>query len=184
MPRKPAITREEIVDGAFRFIRTRGFGSLTARNLAKELGCSTQPIMYQFPNLAELKECAYKKADEYHSEYILRSDDLVEIGLRYISFAYEEPFLFRFLFQSGHFDGTDLDEMICDPAAGGLIGRVRDELNVSGTKAEEIFKTLFIMVHGYASLIANNAIPYDRSEIEKILVSVGQELLGKKDIDQ
>ena len=57
--------------------------------------------MYQFPNLDMLRDLAYQKADAFHSEYILTAGDLLEIGMRYIRFAEEEPQLFRFLFQSG-----------------------------------------------------------------------------------
>ncbi|MCR4855130.1 MAG: TetR/AcrR family transcriptional regulator, partial [Erysipelotrichaceae bacterium] len=54
MPKRPVTTRDEMIEGAFRLIRRKGLSALTARNLAEELGCSTQPIMYQFPNLKEL----------------------------------------------------------------------------------------------------------------------------------
>ena len=71
MPKKPTTTREAMIDGAFQLIREKGHESLTARNLAALLGCSTQPIMYQFPNLDMLRDLAYQKADAFHSEYIL-----------------------------------------------------------------------------------------------------------------
>ena len=85
---------------AFRLIRERGHEALTARSLASALGCSTQPIMYQFPNLDELRELTYQKADVFHTEYLLAAGDILEMGLRYVRFAKEEPQLFRFLFQS------------------------------------------------------------------------------------
>ena len=105
MPKKPTTTKEAMVEGAFRLIREEGHGFLTARNLAAFLGCSTQPIMYQFPNLDTLRDLAYQRADAFHSEYILEGGDLLEMGLRYIQFAQEELQLFRFLFQSGRVSG-------------------------------------------------------------------------------
>ncbi|MBQ9512972.1 MAG: TetR/AcrR family transcriptional regulator, partial [Lachnospiraceae bacterium] len=56
MPKKPTTTKEAIIEGAFRLIQERGHNYLTVRNLAAFLGCSTQPIMYQFPSLDTLKE--------------------------------------------------------------------------------------------------------------------------------
>ena len=51
LPRKPTMTREAVIEGAFRLVSRQGHEALTARNLASFLGCSTQPIMYQFPNM-------------------------------------------------------------------------------------------------------------------------------------
>ena len=106
MPKKPTTTKEAMIDGAFRLIREQGHEALTVRNLASFLGCSTQPIMYQFPDTEILKDLTYQKADAFHSEYILTAGDLLEIGIRYIRFAEEEPQLFRFLFQSGRFPAS------------------------------------------------------------------------------
>ena len=80
MPKKPTTTRDAMIEGAFQLIREKGHEFLTARNLAAFLGCSTQPIMYQFPNLDILRDLVYQKADAFHSEYILAGGDLLEIG--------------------------------------------------------------------------------------------------------
>ena len=85
MPKKPTTTREAMIEGAFRLIRERGHEALTARNLAAYLGCSTQPIMYQFPNLDELRDLTYRRADTFHSEYLLAGDDLLEMGREYLA---------------------------------------------------------------------------------------------------
>lgn len=98
MPKKPTTTKEAMIEGAFNLIREQGHEALTVRNLAAFLGCSTQPIMYQFPDMETLKELTYQKADAFHSAYILAGEDLLEIGLQYIRFAEEEPRLFKFFF--------------------------------------------------------------------------------------
>ncbi len=181
MPRKPTATKEQIIDGAFRLIRKEGPEALTARNLAAELGCSTQPVMYQFPNLSELKELAYQRADQFHTEYIMSTESLLETGLRYIRFASEETHLFRFLFQSGHFDGANFLDMIRDEEPGGLLSIVAAEMKLPAKDAAPAFEALFIAVHGYASLIANNAIKYDPAAIENTLTSIAAGLLGEDD---
>ena len=134
MPRKPTTTKEAIIEGSFQLIREKGHESLTARNLAAFLGCSTQPIMYQFPNLDTLRDLVYQKADAFHSEYILSGADLLEMGLRYIRFAQEEPHLFRFLFQSGRFSGFSLTDLIRAPEAEAILSAVSAE---EGLTAEE-----------------------------------------------
>ena len=172
MPKKPTTTKEAIIDGAFRLIRERGHEALTVRNLASFLGCSTQPIMYQFPDTGILKELTYRKADAYHSEYLLAAGNLLEIGIRYIRFAEEEPQLFRFLFQSGHFSGLSLEDLIRAPEAAGLLAAVSSEEELTAEEAAAFFEPLVAVVHGYASLIANNGMKYDPDAIRKALLII------------
>ena len=179
MPRRPTTTREDMIEGAFHLVRREGIEALTARNLATALGCSTQPIMYQFPNLAELKELVYRRADQFHTEYILSAGDFLEIGLRYIRFAAEEKPLFRFLFQSGHFDGESVADMIRMPESEQVLQEAAKGLELPVEEAAAVFEALFIMVHGYASLIANNAMPYDPASIAETLQTVAESFFEK-----
>ena len=161
-----------MIDGAFQLIREKGHESLTARNLAALLGCSTQPIMYQFPNLDMLRDLAYQKADAFHSKYILTAGDLLEIGMRYIRFAEEEPQLFRFLFQSGRFSGFSLEDLIKSPESAALLTVVSTEEGLATEDAALFFEPLAALVHGYASLIANNGMKYDPDAIRKSLTMI------------
>ena len=176
MPKKPTTTKEAMIEGAFRLIREKGHESLTARNLAAFIGCSTQPVMYQFPSLDTLRELLYRKADAFHSEYILSGGDLLGIGLRYIRFAEEEPQLFRFLFQSGHFSGSSLEELIRSPETADILAEVSKEEGLTTEAAAAFFEPLVAVVHGYASLIANNAMKYDPEAIRKALIMIGEGL--------
>ena len=184
MPRKPTTTKEAMIDGAFQLIREKGHESLTARNLAAFLGCSTQPIMYQFPNLETLRDLVYQKADAFHSEYILSGANLLEMGLRYIRFAREEPHLFRFLFQSGRFSGFSLTDLIRAPEAGGILSAVSAEEGLTAEEAVAFFEPLVAVVHGYASLIANNAMKYDPDTIQKALLAIAEGLERGKQNDK
>ena len=181
MPKKPTTTKEARIDGAFRLIREQGHEALTARNLAAFLGCSTQPIMYQFPSLELLKEQTYQKADAFHTDYLLAGGDLLEIGLRYIRFAEEEPRLFRFLFQSGRFSGLSLEDLIHAPETAGILNVVGAEEGLDPEAAAAFFEPLVAVVHGYASLIANNAMQYDPDAIRKALAAIAEGLEKRKE---
>ena len=180
MSRAPSTTKEQMIDAAFQLVRREGFAALTARSLAAELGCSTQPIMYQFPELATLRGLVYQKADECHTAYLFSAEDLLGIGLRYVQFAAEEPNLFRLLFQSGHFDGTSLTDMLAAPEAAGIVQATSSELSLPEEDALFAFEALYVAVHGYASLIANNAMKYDPAAIEKTLTAIAKGLLKEK----
>ena len=180
MPRRPTTTRQAVTDGAFRLIRERGQEALTARNLASFLGCSTQPIMYHFPNLNELRELAYQKADAFHTEYLLAGGDLLEMGLRYVRFAKEEPLLFRFLFQSGRFSGLSLEDLVRAPETADVLSAVSAEAELTPEDAASFLEPLAALVHGYASLIANNAMNYDPDAIRTALITIAEGLERKE----
>ena len=177
MPRKPATTKEAIVNAAFELVRKEGLDALTARALAAALGCSTQPIMYQFPNLQDLRELVYQRADELHTQYILAGEDLLGIGMRYIQFAAEEPSLFKLLFQSGHFDGIGLQDLIQAPEAAPLLEVAGLALDGDRSVVAKHFEALYVAVHGYASLVANNAMTYDPEAAKQTLIAIAEGLL-------
>ena len=172
-----------MIEGALQLIKEKGHEFLTARNLAAFLGCSTQPIMYQFPNLDTLRDLTYQKADAFHSEYILAGGDLLEIGMRYIQFAEEEPQLFRFLFQSGRFSGFSLQDLIKAPEAADLLTAVSMEEGLTMDDAALYFEPLAALVHGYASLIANNGMTYDPDAIRKALTMIEEGIRKGKNSD-
>ncbi len=179
MPRKPITTKEAIIEGAFNLIREQGHEALTARNLAAFLGCSTQPIMYQFPEMETLKELTYQKADEFHSRYILSGKDLLETGLRYIRFAEEEPRLFIYLFQSGRFSGLTLSDLLQAPESADLLAAAGREESLTAEDAAGFLEPLVALVHGYASLIANNAMKYNPQSMRETLIAVAEGLEGR-----
>ncbi len=71
MPPKARITRDMILDAAFDLVRAEGHEALNVRTLAKRLGCSTQPILYNFAAVEELKDGVYQRAVEFDTAYIL-----------------------------------------------------------------------------------------------------------------
>ena len=155
MPKRPTTSREDMIEGAFEIVRREGISALTARKLAGELGCSTQPVMYQFPDLKELREKVYERTDRFHTEYITEDGDFLEIGLRYVRFAAEEPHLFRFLFQPGRFDGTDIRTLTHESVADAVLEAASRDLEMGKEDALDCFEALFAMVHGFAGLVAN-----------------------------
>ena len=176
MPPKPKITRDMVIDAAFEVAREAGGENINARTVAKKLNCSTQPVMYHFATIEELKKAVYAKADCYHSEYLMNIKDpqkgaMLGIGLNYIRFAIEEPHLFRFLFQSNFFTGTTLPEMIDAEELTPVILAMQGAIGGNIGQVKEIFLMVFLFAHGYASIIANNSLVYDeeliKSQIER-----------------
>ncbi|MCM1055245.1 MAG: TetR/AcrR family transcriptional regulator [Bacteroides sp.] len=170
MPPKAKITREMIVDAAFETARTAGAEEISARSVAERLGCSTQPIMYHFATIQELKRAAYEKADMLHTEYITgfeadRGDIMREMGLRYIRFAAEERNLFKFLFQSGLVAGGSVAGMIGAEGAAPVAELMSKAMGLDAERTKQVFLSVAMFAHGYASMLANNTMEYDENVI-------------------
>ena len=112
MAPKTKVTRDMIVEAAVEVARKKGADSINARTVAEQLHCSTQPVMYHFATIDSLKRAAYAKADHMHTSFLMNvapeQDPILSIGLIYIRFAVDEPQLFRFLFQSGYAEESNL----------------------------------------------------------------------------
>ena len=74
MPPKTKITREMIIDAAFAIARREGADKITARSISEHLKCSTQPVLYQFSTIEEIKQAVYQKADEFHGSYLMNME--------------------------------------------------------------------------------------------------------------
>lgn len=168
MPPKVKITKEMIIDAAFEIARSEGAENINARTVSKKLGCSTQPVMYHFKTIEELKRAVYEKSDEYHSSYIMdihSNNPMKDIGLNYIQFAVKEKNLFRFLFQSNEFLGKNISELINAEGLQPIIAILSQETSVNTEQAKIIFRSLFLLAHGYASMFANNEMEYDEQTV-------------------
>lgn len=173
MPAKTKVTKDMIVDAAFAIAREASAEAINARTVSERLHCSTQPVMYQFATIDELKRTVYAKADQYHSEYLMQirpqNGAALGIGMNYIRFAIEEPHLFRFLFQSDYFSGSTLLELIDAEALTPVLSAMQGALGVGMEQTKRIFFTVFLFAHGYASIIANNSLRYDEALIDSQL---------------
>ncbi len=166
MPTKSKITKDMIINAAFEVARNEGAENINARSVSKMLNCSTQPVMYHFATIEELKKAAYEKTGEFHTEFLLNISESVEnpmlqIGLNYIRFAVEEPHLFRFLFQSGFAKEHSMPEMINSADLTPVLSVMQEAVKLNSKQTKDVFITLAMFVHGYASIIANNSFEFD-----------------------
>lgn len=187
MPPKTRVTESMIVGAAVEVVRRRGYENINARTVSEQLRCSTQPVMYHFSTIDNLKRAAYRHADQLHTQYLLNTppgeDPVAGIGLNYIRFAVEEPQLFRFLFQSGYAEENSLLEMVDSEELLPVLAVIREETGLSPGQTKDIFITVALFVHGYASIIANNHLEFDEKLIAAHLERVwnGAVLAAKAD---
>lgn len=163
---KAKITKEMVVEAAFEVARNMGIENVNARTVSEKLGCSTQPVMYHFARIEEMKRAVYEKADRFHSEYLMNIEKpeegiMLGIGLNYIRFAIREPNLFCFLFQSGFAVENSLLEMVDSEELKPVLDMMSSAMEMTMEQTKNVFVTIALFAHGYASIIANNSLEYD-----------------------
>ena len=164
------IPKDQILDAALKMLIRDGYDSINIKTLAKELGCSTQPISWHFgsmPNLRkELTEAAFQYADK---KMIPPPDDVVaidrfrEMGNRYVDLAYDEPNLARFLTEAheGHTFAEQFIEILDRSMDETMSRQIADVLSVSVDQAEHLIQTLMLYVQGLVTMILS-----DRAQLE------------------
>ena len=170
MARKELITKDKISETAFALAKTEGIEYVTARKLAAQIGCSTQPIFRVYANMNELYEELYQKAMEafgnYYENYKSAVDTpFIHLGLAYIDYAKEEKNLFQFLFQSEHRGERGLLELLNGKS--GAVGREINRAAAAGCKnPSDLFMKIWIFIHGCACMVLTG--DYDLTEEETI----------------
>jgi AcrR family transcriptional regulator len=174
MPPKIKVTEEAILDAALELTRDKGIASVNARDVAKMLGCSIQPVFRNFQSMDNLKKDLYKKAENIYDDYINRgmvghSIPFLGLGMAYIDFAKKEKNLFKLLFMSDEFKGRSIIGMIKDEENQSIVEMVSRMTGLCRDKAEQLFMDIWLLTHGIASLVATNDLEVSEEKISKIL---------------
>ena len=167
------IKKEDLVKGAIKIIRDKGEYELSARNLAKIVGCSTQPIFRLFKNMDDLKNTVYDDVYEIQNKFISNGKDhqipFIGIGLSYIEFASKEKNLFKFLFMSSSSKNNNILEMAETDSGKNYIDMIKKSTGLSEESSKQIYIYTWLIIHGIASMIATTNSKLDSKEIETII---------------
>lgn len=179
MPSSPKILKETILETAYSILIRDGYGSINIKNLAKELGCSTQPISRQFGSMEGLRDalldyCLVKfaKAFTIKSEHV--ADIVLGVAQGYIDLAYDFPNVYKYLYMSEQ-DGEKMSNMAHSQRAahyGKVIEMLELEYEITTEKAFDFMRNMEYYVHGIASYIATEYIKDDKEDVMKRIESV------------
>ncbi len=179
MPPKTIFTQEQIIDTGLSIVRTGGMQALTARNLAQALGSSTKPIFGLFANMQEVQQAVLSAANACYQSYIANAIAASQAlpykasGLAYIQFAREEQALFQLLFMRDR-STEAIRENREDIAP--LLSLIQDQLGIDPDAAYRFHLEMWIYVHGFATMIATNYLPWDKQFISSSLTDIYQGL--------
>jgi AcrR family transcriptional regulator len=180
MPPPINFSQEIILNEAFEIVRKEGVAGLTARRIARNLNCSTQPVYSAYASMMELKRAVLIKAREYAVNYLLQCLDdegpFFAIGMQYFRFAQEEPELFKWLFLSPQ--SADDDQDIFAPPL--LLERMKLDKHVNNldeTTLKRLFSNMWIYTHGLATLAQSSARSQPEAFARERLLQMGEILI-------
>ena len=187
MPPKTAITREKIISAATELVRMSGAEALNARSLAKMIGCSTQPLFYQFESMNEIKAYVIEEAKRVYEGYLTREMQRSDFpkyklsGLGYIRFAREEKELFKLLYMRER-ENRGIPEK--DAMTDEIVRKMSENTGLKLESAKKMHGAMWAFVHGIAAMAATNYLFLDESMISDMMTKVYRGLLseyGKED---
>lgn len=176
----PKIIREDIVLASLQIVEEKGIDGLNARDIAKRLNCSIQPIFYQFKSMEDLKIAIYEKIYEMYKEYMLSGEysdtPYKSMGNSYVNFAKEHKELFKILFmQKSEMSSNNFFEI--DHLGDKVIEIGRKYTGLDLEKQKEFHLKVWIFTHGIATLIATETLKLSDLEIDKIIADSIREML-------
>ncbi len=174
MPPKPKVTKEMIIIAAFDIIREEGYENLSARSIAARMKCSTQPVLYCYSTIDEIKSEAYNLAMEFFNRYVgnkknENDNPLKAFGISYIKFCRDNKNIFRFLFQESRDKSKGINLLFMDVRYMGVSEYIKEKVGCSENEAGEMLTSFLMLVHGYASLIANDICEFSEQRMLHII---------------
>lgn len=158
MARKTQISKDVILEAAFQMLLREGYASINITNLAKKIGCSTQPIAWHFGNMESLREelleyCLNFLKDRFTVTGEHVSGILEGIAFRYVDLAFDYSNLYKYLYMSEQ-DGRKMAAIAQSLRAENqdkVIQMLKAEHGISTEDAEKYLLNMQLYVHGIAS---------------------------------
>ena len=170
MPAKKQITKDMILNAALKLLIEQGYEAVNIKGLAKELGCSTQPVYLSFSGMEELRQELIPLAVAAFEKYMKNGSEDGRIrlyGMTYIRFAKEEPHLFCFLFMRPNAFAEIWQALL--PMIERSIEELMAAYHISCADADILHDQLWMHAHGIASMIATDFCDWNMEKVEKML---------------
>lgn len=184
MPSSPKIKKEDMLQAALKLIAKNGYATLNIKAVAKELGCSTAPISWQFGGMDGLREELIPFVEQYiENTYYSQSNNefttFEQRGKGTIDLALENPNLFRFLYTGErsqllstgfelHMDSLDADN---------LYQKMAEMLGITPKQVMDFAMTMMVYTQGIGTLIASGIVKDTKENMYCMLHNTGMTYL-------
>lgn len=189
MGRKTQISKEVILEAALKMLIRDGYSAINIKTLSKEIGCSTQPLVWHFENMEGLRKALSEYALNYANEKMCPSakngvEAFEQVGKAFIHIAVAEPNLFRFLYLEGYSGSPaeNVDAIVADEDNVELIKRISGSMDISVDSAERYLQNTIIYTYGIAALSATGVIKASETAIMKLVNRAGNAFLMQEGV--
>lgn len=171
------VSKEEIIETAYELARDEGIDAVTAKAIAKRLGCSIQPVYWVFDTMENLRSAVTVRANEEYNKYSLAEvpglPKFKAVGWNYIRFAKNCPNLFKLLFMSERYKDTSALVAPIDDNRDYMITAVKENYGITDDAvANRIYVELWLFSHGLATMIVTKTVNISDREIGEMLTDV------------
>ena len=163
MPRTKRIEKQAILRAAVDVIREKGEQALTVRNIAAMLGCSTQPLYYEFESVEQLRAELLPYVREHYLQF--RCSNYKEFGRHFLNFARQEKDLFRFVYLRRREPGETLDDINYDET----IRLLSQNLEMEPDTARRMHHQMQMRCYGLGVMLAIDYCEMSEEDIEREL---------------
>jgi hypothetical protein len=186
MPPKTRFTKEDVVNAAFKIVRKKGMGALSAQSIARELKSSIAPIYTQTKSMTKLQDEVVHKIFRLFVNYQTKTwteEIYLNLGLGYVFFALKEKHFFSCINDKRY-------KKIYQKYAADFYRLQLEKLNssslfstLSKNQKHRIMMKGIILSHGIAALIVNSNLDYfnkmknDKKKVMNLLGSLLSEEL-------
>ena len=184
MPSSPKIKKEDMLQAALKLVAKNGYAALNIKAVAKELGCSTAPISWQFGGMDGLREELIPFVEQYvENTYYSQSKNefatFEQRGKGTIDLALENPNLFRFLYtgERSQLLSTGFELHMDSLDAANLYQKMAEMLGITPKQVMDFAMTMMVYTQGIGTLIASGIVKDTKENMYRMLHNTGMTYL-------
>lgn len=164
---KQRITKDMVVNTAFKIARQSGMEKVLVKSIADELGCSVQPIYSYCKNMDGLREEVSNKARGFIKEYIVSHIDKRDLfrstGRAYIQLAKEEPHILKIFILQERRNISSLKDIYETETNPQIAHAIAKDLDINVEIARQLHLNMLIYTIGLGTIfsVSSPGIPID-----------------------
>lgn len=174
MPPKQKITKEVLLEEAYKITEQAGINAVTSRSVAKAAGCSIQPVFSHFPTMEALRQATFDYACEKFMAEVLayegRPDFFACVTGWTVDLARERPNLYKLLYLSDGFSSHCLMESMAGFESNRrMLAKMEEVYGLSGEKCRNILMRSCLMLMGICTMICINHMDFTREQVMQMM---------------
>lgn len=178
MGRNTRISKESILQAGLDLIIRDGYDAVNIKNLAGRLGCSTQPIMWQFGDMDEFrtqlaKFCAQYLNAKIHTDCNSAILSFGQVGLAWLDAAIDTPKLVAYMlsaeFTARAGSGGGLQTILGGKTDSAIAEEICSQLHCGADEVEKLMLTLEMFTMGTVAMIVAGAAKLTKIQAHELL---------------